>query len=79
MQYELVSRALACFSCLSTMSLLLTSVAIIAVNVGKLRPVGSCGPYACLAGISIAGEAQPASLTGKHIESIAVRLWSAKA
>jgi hypothetical protein len=57
------------------MSLLLTSAAIIAVNVGKLRPVGSCGPYACLAGISIAGEA----LTGKHIESIAVRLWSAKA
>ena len=53
MQYELVSRAFACLSCLSTMSLLLTSAAIVAVNVGKLRPVGSCGPYACLAGISI--------------------------
>ena len=42
MQYELVSRALAYVSCLSTLSLFMTSMAIAAVNVGKVRPLVSC-------------------------------------
>jgi hypothetical protein len=51
MHYELVSRALAYVSCLSTLSLFMTSVAIAAINVGNARPAAICPPNACLAGV----------------------------
>lgn len=47
MQYELVSRALAYVSCLSTTSLFLTAMAILAINVGKL-PGSTCAAISCL-------------------------------
>lgn len=75
MHYELVSRAIAYASCISTMSLLLTSVAIAAINVGTLHPA-FCHPNACLAGIRVGTEAQYGALTSKaHVASLAARLW----
>ena len=79
MQYELVSRALAFVSCFATMSLLMTSVAIAAVNIGKVRPVSLCAPNTCIAGVWVVSEAQSDELTGRfRIEALALRLWSAK-
>ena len=79
MQYELLSRALAYASCLSTMSLFATSMAIAAVNVGKLKPPHPCGPAACAATVA-AKPADPfGGLTSKvHIEAVAAALWSKK-
>ncbi len=76
MPYEILSRALAYASCLSTASLLATSMAIAAVNVGKLKP--PCGPQACTA--VAAAPADPfGGLTSKvHIEAVAAALWSKK-
>ncbi len=75
MHYELVSRSLAYASCISTMSLLLTSVAIAAINVGRLHPA-SCQPNACLAGIRVDTEAQYGALTSKaHVASLAAKFW----
>lgn len=53
MHYELVSRFLAYVSCLSTLSLLATSMAIAAVNVGKVRPLDRCSAFACAATAAI--------------------------
>jgi hypothetical protein len=79
MQYELVSRALAYVSCFSTLSLLMTSVAIAAVNVGKVRPLHFCPTNACIAGVLVANETQFGGLTSRpHIEAVATRLWSVK-
>ena len=44
MHYELVSRALAYVSCFSTMSLLMTSMAIAAINVGRAHD-SFCAPF----------------------------------
>lgn len=56
MHYELVSRALAYFSCLSTTSLLATTMAMAAVNVGAFQPPGSCPSAVC-----VIARAQPAA------------------
>ena len=47
MHYEVVSRALAYVSCLSTLSLFLTSMSIAAINVGKGQTVARCTTEAC--------------------------------
>ena len=79
MQYELVSRALAYVSCFATFSLLMTSVAIAAVNIGKVRPASLCAPNTCIAGVWVVSEAQSDELTSRsRIEALALRLWSAK-
>lgn len=79
MPYEAVSRALAYISCLSTMSLFATSMAIAAVNVGGLRSIESCAPAACTA-IVVKPPGDPfGGLTSKaHVEAVAAMLWSAK-
>jgi len=78
MQYELVSRALAYVSCFSTMSLLMTSMAIAAINVGKIRAL-PCPAHTCLAGIIVSDSANFAGLNEKfHLDSLAPKLWSAK-
>lgn len=47
MPYEALSRALAYVSCLSSMTLFATSMAVVAVNVGKLGPPGVCAQQTC--------------------------------
>jgi hypothetical protein len=77
MHYELVSRALAYVSCFSTMSLLMTSMAIAAINVGRAHSF--CAPNACVAGILVSKEGQFGALTSSaHVDSLAAKLWSAK-
>lgn len=79
MHYELVSRALAYVSCLSTMSLLMTSMAIAAINVGR-APSFPCVPNACVAGILVGKTGQFGALTSSaHVNELAAKLWSAKA
>jgi hypothetical protein len=79
MHYELVSRALAYVSCLSTMSLFATSMAIAAVNVGKPHP-----QIATLRPVSAVARAEPTDsrfggLVNKaHVEAVAAVLWSKK-
>ena len=79
MHYELVSRALAYVSCFSTMSLLMTSMAIAAINVGR-TPASSCDRNACVAGILVSHDGQFGALTNSaHVNALAAKLWSAKA
>jgi hypothetical protein len=79
MQYELVSRALAYVSCLSTMSLFMTSMAIAAINVGKAHPSLYCPANACVAGIVVADNGQLGGLTSQsQVEMLAAKLWSTK-
>ena len=79
MHYELVSRALAYVSCISTMSLLMTSVAIAAINIGK-APSSPCAPNACVAGIVVSKTGQFGALASpSHVDALAAKLWSAKA
>jgi hypothetical protein len=79
MQYELVSRALAYVSCLSTISLFMTSMAIAAVNVGKSAPLLACSPHTCSAGVVVADNAQFGGLSSQpQIDRLAVKFWSAK-
>ncbi|MGO4684901.1 hypothetical protein [Hyphomicrobium sp. 2TAF46] len=75
MHYELVSRALAYASCISTMSLLMTSMAIAAINVGRTHPA-FCQPNACVAGIRVGTEAQFGALTSNaHVATLAAKFW----
>jgi hypothetical protein len=79
MQYEAVSRALAYVSCLSTMSLFATSMAIAAVNVGGLRSPDRCPASACTAHvISPAGDPFGGLNSKGHVEAVAAALWSTK-
>lgn len=79
MQYELVSRALAYVSCLSTMSLFMTSMAIAAINVGKTQPLLACSTASCVSGIVVANNEQFRGLASRpQIEMLAAQLWSAK-
>jgi hypothetical protein len=79
MQYELVSRALAYVSCFSTLSLLMTSVAIAAINVGKARPLLACAPNACTTAVRVASIERSSVLTGRsHVDAAAAKLWPAK-
>ncbi len=78
MHYELVSRALAYVSCFSTMSLLMTSMAIAAINVGRTS-LPSCAHNACVAGILVDKDGQFGALTSTaHLDALAAKLWSAK-
>jgi hypothetical protein len=80
MHYEMLSRALAYTSCLCTVSLFATSMAIAAVNVGKIKPPLSCGKAACAAvAVKAAKPQQYGGLTSKaHVEAVANVLWSKK-
>ncbi len=79
MHYELVSRALAYVSCLSTMSLFATTMAIAAVNVGKVRPANSCSPLVCTATAVKPKDAGFGGLSSKaHVEAVAAIMWSTK-
>jgi|CXWK01.1.fsa_nt_gi hypothetical protein len=72
MPYEAVSRALAYVSCLTTMSLFATSMAIAAVNVGTVRSAGGCPPAACTAQVEKPPGTAFGSLTSKaHVDAIA--------
>jgi hypothetical protein len=78
MHYELVSRALAYVSCFSTMSLLMTSIAIAAVNVGRTHN-SFCAPNACVVGILVSKEGQFGALASSaSVDSLAAKLWSVK-
>ncbi|HVX34918.1 MAG TPA: hypothetical protein VHC71_01710 [Hyphomicrobium sp.] len=79
MQYELVSRTLAYISCLSTMSLFMTSMAIAAVNVGRVHPLPFCPSHTCVAGVVVADNAQFGGLSNQsQVDRLAIKLWSAK-
>ena len=79
MHYELASRALAYVSCLSTMSLFATSMAIAAINVGKPQPqFAKLHPVQALARTVLA-DAQFGGLLNKaHVDAVAAALWSKK-
>ena len=79
MQYEVLSRALAYVSCLSTMSLFATTMAMAAVSVGKIRSPANCGPVACVTLAAKTPEYPFGGLTSKaHVEAVAAILWSKK-
>ena len=79
MQYELVSRALAYISCLSTMSLFATSMAIAAVNVGKPHPQSAALRSASAIALADPAGTQFGGLMSKvHVEAVAAVLWSRK-
>jgi hypothetical protein len=79
MHYELVSRALAYVSCLSTMSLFATSMAIAAVNVGKPQPqFAKLHPVSAIARADVAGLQFGGLLNKTHVEAVAAVLWSRK-
>lgn len=79
MHQELVSRALAYVSCISTMSLLMTSMAIAAINVGRTS-LSSCAQHACVAGIMVTKDGQFGALASPaQVNALAVSLWPAKA
>lgn len=79
MHYEVVSRALAYVSCLSTMSLLATTMAMAAVNVGMLQPPSACSQKACAVALAKPADMTFGGLTNKaHVEAVAAVLWSTK-
>jgi len=79
MQYDLVSRALAYVSCLSTMSLFMTSMAIAAINVGRASPLPFCPTHTCATGVVVADNAQFGGLsTQSQVDRLAIKFWSAK-
>jgi Skp family chaperone for outer membrane proteins len=78
MHYELVSRALAYVSCLATLSLFATSMAIAAVNVGRL-PTSACPGPSCVAAQLKSMDKQFGGLVNRaHVEAVAQVLWSRK-
>ena len=78
MHYETLSRALAYVSCLSTMSLFATTMAIAAVNVGKVRPPVS-GQMASAAIPAKHVMTNFGGLTSRaHVEAVAAVLWTKK-
>ena len=78
MHYEMLSRALAYVSCLSTMSLFLTTMAMAAVSVGQVRPPSP----GSMVTATIAVRSMPAGFGGltsrAHVEAVAAVLWSKK-
>ncbi|MEQ1670586.1 MAG: hypothetical protein ABL893_07000 [Hyphomicrobium sp.] len=78
MHYDLVSRALAYVSCLTSMSLFATSMAIAAINVGR-APSHACSSPACAAAQVHPAAAQFGGLVSRaHVEAVAQVLWSRK-
>jgi hypothetical protein len=71
MHYELVSRALAYISCLCTTSLLATTMAMAAVNVGAFRPPGLCSGPACV--IAHASPAADMKYAGRGASKVRVQ------
>ncbi len=79
MHYDLVSRTLAYVSCLSSMSLFATSMAIAAVNVGRAPLPSACNGPACVAALAKPQRAEFGGLTNPaHVEAVAAVLWSRK-
>lgn len=78
MTYEALSRALAYASCLTSMTLFATSMAIAAVNVGSLSPPGACGPTACTTLAVQADGLSPGLKSGVHVQAVATSLWQRK-
>ncbi len=79
MPYEAVSRALAYVSCLTTMSLFATSMAIAAVNVGSGRSAGGCPSSACTAQVQKPPGMAKGSLTSKaRVEAAASTIQAKK-
>ena len=79
MHYELASRALAYISCLSTMSLFATSMAIAAVNVGKSQPqFAHLQPARVIERSAVADANFGGLLNRTHVEAVAAVLWSQK-
>ena len=80
MHYEALSRALAYISCLSTMSLFATSMALAAVNVGNgFKPPDRCPAASCTAHVPTPAGDPFGGLTSKaHVEAVANALWSKK-
>lgn len=77
MQYELVSRALAYVSCFSALSLFMTSVAIAAINIGKVHPSLAIATEACIAGVVVADGGHVSGLTSPaQLDRLATRFWS---
>lgn len=73
MHYEALSRALAYVSCLTTLSLFASSMAIAAVNFGKLGPPDACMFAACAIH---SAEATSVRHRSEHLEMIAAALPS---
>jgi hypothetical protein len=78
MHYDLFSRTLAYASCLTSMSLFATSMAIAAVNIGRVPSPVACQGPACVtahipAHLQFGGLTNPA-----HVEAVAAVLWSRK-
>jgi hypothetical protein len=72
MPYELLSRALAYTSCLSTMSMFLTAMALVVTNVGTVKPPALCAPAGCTALVKPGGPPGHGSLISPaHAETIA--------
>ncbi len=79
MPYEVVSRALAYVSCLSTMSLFATSMALAAINVGNVQSIDRCASPACTAHVQKPPGDPFGGLTSKvHVEAVAAALWTAR-
>lgn len=79
MSYDLVSRTLAYISCLTSMSLFATSMAIAAVNVGRVSLPSICHGSGCAAALSKPAGAEFGGLTNAaHVEAVAAVLWSRK-
>ncbi len=79
MPYEVVSRALAYISCLSTMSLFATSMALAAINVSNSKSVDTCASSACTAHVQKPAGDPFGGLTSKvHVDAVATALWTAR-
>lgn len=77
MHYEMLSRALAFASCLSTVSLFATSMALAAINMSNMKPQ-PCGPTACAATAAKPSDPLAAFTDRAHIERVAAVLWLKK-
>ncbi len=76
MHYELVSRALAYISCLSTVSLLATSMAIAAVNVGKHQPQTASSRSISVLALAGSDDQFGGLMSKAHVEAVAALVWS---
>lgn len=76
MPYELLSRTLAYISCITTMSLVATSMAIAAVNVGRMMS-SPCSGSTCVAAHVTADGLDFGGLTDRaHVDAVSTVLWS---
>ena len=78
MTYEALSRALAYTSCLTSMTLFATSMAIAAMNVGSLSHPGTCGMKACATPALQVDDVKSVPSRTAHIEAVSTALWQKK-